>query len=331
MPQGILVFAEERGGSLRKPAVEAVSEARRLADRSGQKVTSLVVGEAVAALAPQLGQVGADRVLVAESPMLRSYSAEAYATVFSRAVEREDPRIILLAGTILGRDLAPRVAVRVGAGLAPDCIGLEMDETRGMICRRPVYAGKAHCWIAFREGARQMASLRPNVFPPLSPDMARSAEVVPLDPHLADENLTTEVVEFVTGSGGERVELTEADIIVSGGRGMGGPEPYVILEALADVLGAAVGASRAAVDAGWREHRYQVGQTGKVVSPNLYIACGISGAIQHLAGMGSSKVIVAINKDPEANILKVANYAIVGDLFKIVPLLTREFKKLLAE
>ncbi len=325
----VMVFAEQRGGRLRRVALESVSAGRRVADQLGVELCAVLVGREVESLSDQLGQYGADRVCVAEGEELAEYTTSAYSHVLTSLAKEREPAVLLLGGTSLGRDLAPRVAARLQTGLAADCIAFEVEE--GLLVEtRPVYAGKAQCVVSCTTRRPQMATLRPNVHPLAEPDPARRVEVVRVGYPVPEYSLGTKVLEVVRSTSA-RVDLSEARVVVSGGRGMKGPENFKLLEELADVLGAAVGASRAAVDAGWREHQDQVGQTGNVVTPDLYIACGISGAVQHLAGMGSSKIVVAINKDPEANILKVADYGIVGDLFTVVPILTREFKELLAE
>jgi electron transfer flavoprotein alpha subunit len=246
----------------------------------------------------------------------------------NKLIKKGEPRAVLLGNTAVGKDLAPRLAQRLGVGMASDCVGMEADAAHFLSFRRPIYGGKAFVEVS-SDAAPVLATIRPNTFPVAAPDASRSPEVVNETADIDAADLRA-VVKDIAIAVSARPELIEADIIISGGRGMKGPENYKILEECADVIGAAVGASRAAVDAGWIEQKFQVGQTGKTVSPTLYIACGISGAIQHLAGMGSSKVIVAINKDPEANIFTLADYGIVGDLFEIVPLLTEEFKKLTA-
>jgi electron transfer flavoprotein alpha subunit len=316
----IITYAEHRDGRLRRPSLETLSEARRLAEPLGASVETIVVGSAVAGLAEELGHHGADTVHVCEHGELASYATEPHARAVAGLVADRKPEVVLIPFTALGRDLAPRVAARLGAGLASDCVGLAIKDGR-LEARRPMYAGKAYATVRFESGP-QLATLRPNVFPLGAPDRSRKAEVVA---HTPDPNARGHVVATHAAAAG-KVELTEAQIIVSGGRGLKGPENFPLVQALADALGAAVGASRAVVDAGWVDHQLQVGQTGKTVSPALYVACGISGAIQHLAGMSSSKVIVAINKDPDAPIFKVANYGIVGDVFEILPKLTEAAK-----
>jgi electron transfer flavoprotein alpha subunit len=317
----ILTLAEHREGALRRSALEAVSEARRLADAVSGTVESVLIGPGAAPLAPELGAHGASRVHLFEQPELASYATEPYARALAQVVASVKPWAVLVPFTAMGRDLAPRVAARVGAGLVSDCVALSVKDGR-LEARRPMYAGKALATVRW-EGEPQMATLRPNVFAVGARDAARQAEVVTAS---VDAAARARVKEIHASAGG-KVELTEAQVIVSGGRGLKGPENFHLVEGLAGALGAAVGASRAVVDAGWVDHQYQVGQTGKTVSPNLYVAAGISGAIQHLAGMSSSKIIVAINKDPDAPIFKVANYGLVGDVFELLPRLTAAAKE----
>jgi electron transfer flavoprotein alpha subunit len=318
---GILVYIEERQGVVKKGSLEALSAGRKLANELGVPLVALSVGCAD----PKLGELGADKVLVAKSEALSSYSAAGYAAMLAQAAAQVKPRIILGSGTALGRDFLPRAAAKLKVGLAQDCT--EMKIVGGELeCVRPIYAGKALATVRLTR-VPAMVTLRPNVFTLGEPIPGRCAEVVDFAPQLDPASIKAKVVS-VEASAGQKVELTEANIIVSGGRGVKGPENFPIIQALADALGGAMGASRAAVDAGWIDHQHQVGQTGKTVSPTLYIACGISGAIQHLAGMSSSKYVVAINKDPEAPIFKLADYGIVGDLFQIVPALTEQVKKL---
>jgi electron transfer flavoprotein alpha subunit len=317
----ILTLAEHREGALRRSALEAVSEARRLADAVSGTVESVLIGPGAGPLAAELGAHGASRVHLFEQPEVASYATEPYARALAQVIAAVKPWAVLVPFTSLGRDLAPRVAARVGAGLVSDCVALSVKDGR-LEARRPMYAGKAFATVRW-EGEPQMATLRPNVFALGARDAARQAEVVSAS---VDATARARVKEVHASAGG-KVELTEAQVIVSGGRGLKGPENFHLVESLAGALGAAVGASRAVVDAGWVDHQYQVGQTGKTVSPNLYVAAGISGAIQHLAGMSSSKIIVAINKDPDAPIFKVANYGLVGDLFELLPKLTAAAKE----
>jgi len=326
MPQGVMTIAEQRDGQIRKISYEIVSEGRRLADVLGQNVTTLLLGSNIKDKAASLGHYGADKILVADDPRLETYTTDAYTAVIAELVKANDPAILLLGASVQGKDLAARLSARLGVGTAQDCTAFSIEDGN-LVAIRPIYAGKAYAKVTFNDSWPQMAAARPNVMAMNEPDTSRAAEVVDAPVSLDDNLLKTKVVDVAKDESG-KVDLTEAEKIVSGGRGMKGPEHYEILEALADAIGASVGASRSAVDAGWRPHTDQVGQTGKVVSPNLYIACGISGAIQHLAGMSTSKVIVAINKDPDAPIFQRADYGVVEDLFKLVPALTEEAKKL---
>jgi electron transfer flavoprotein alpha subunit len=326
MAQGVMVIAEQRDGELRKISYEVVSEGKRLADKLGQKVTAVLLGANVKDKASKLGHYGADKVIVADDPRLQQYSADAYVPMAADIVKANDPAILILGASVQGKDFAARLAARLGVGMAQDCTAFSV-EGGNLVATRPVYAGKAYAKVTFSENRPHMATARPNVMAMNQPDTSKSAEIVNTTCNLDPASLKTKVLDMIKDAGG-RVDLTEADKIVSGGRGMKGPEGYKILEELADLIGASVGASRSAVDSGWRPHSDQVGQTGKVVSPNLYIACGISGAIQHLAGMSTSKVIVAINKDPDAPIFQRADYGVVDDLFKVVPALTKAIKNL---
>lgn len=320
MAQGILIFAEQVDGSFRKVAYEAVSEGRRLADTLGETVTAVVLGSGVDGIAGDLGKYGADKILVGDDPALADYTTDAYTNVLFDIVKGNGPRILLLGASSQGKDLSARLAARLRVGLAMDCIALKLDG-ENLIATRPVYGGKVLAEVTL-EGIPQMIAIRPNVMEIV--EVTKAGDVEKVDVNSGE--VKTRVVEKRLEAA-SKVDLTEADVIVSGGRGMGGPD-FSVLEELAEVLGGTIGASRSVVDEGWRPHSDQVGQTGKVVSPNLYIACGISGAIQHLAGMGSSKYVVAINKDPEAPIFKKADYGIVEDLFDAVPAITAGLKKL---
>jgi electron transfer flavoprotein alpha subunit len=327
MAQGIWIIAEQREGELRKISFELTSEARRLADQLSQSVTAILLGSNIKQKAPELGKYGADKVIVADDSRLATYTTDAYVSVIAQLAQSGEPAIILLGASVQGKDLSGRLAARLGVGMVQDCVAFSL-ENGNLVAKRPIYAGKAYATVTFKDSVPQIATARPNVLELNEPDGSKSAEVVDAEFNLDDSQLKTKVVEIIQEEGA-KVDLTEAERIVSGGRGMKGPENYNILEELADIIDATVGASRSAVDSGWRPHSDQVGQTGKVVSPNLYIACGISGAIQHLAGMSTSKCIVAINKDPEAPIFQKADYGIVGDLFEVVPALSEEIKKIL--
>ena len=318
-----MIVAEQRDGALRKISLELASTARKLADQTGDEVSAILLGSGIEGLAAELGKYGVDKVFVGDNAAMEPYITEAHAAVVAKVVKENDPAILLLGASVQGKDLSARVAAKLATGLATDCTDVKLDGGQ-FVAIRPMYAGK--CFGEIVTGSTPaMASLRPNVFP--AAENAKAGAVVKVDAAVdAQKSKVLEVQKDTSG----KVDLTEANVIVSGGRGMKGPEGYAILEELADVLKGTVGASRAAVDAGWRPQKDQVGQTGKVVSPNLYIACGISGAIQHLAGMSSSKCIVAINKDAEAPIFTKADYGVVDDLFKVVPELTAVCKKLVA-
>jgi electron transfer flavoprotein alpha subunit len=321
----ILAFAEHRDEKFKKSSLETLRAARGIADRLGLSCVALVVGHGVEAIAAQLGGYGAQRVIAVDQPDLSTHSSTALAKVVATVAQQEGATALFFPASSLGKDIAPRVAVKLEAGLASDCIALAV-EAGNIVATRPVYAGKALLDVTIRTSIK-IFTLRPNVFS-TTPGGERAA-VEKRNIGLAPEDFSARVTGMRLGSG--RPDVTEADVIVSGGRGMKGPEHFVLIEALADVLGGAVGASRAAVDAGWRPHGEQVGQTGKTVSPMLYIACGISGAVQHLAGMSSSRYIVAINKDKEAPIFQVADYGLAGDVFEILPALTQQLKAALGK
>jgi len=326
MSGNVLFFGEQRGGTLRNVAREAAVAGRALADRLGVELEGVVVGGGgLEGPAGELAGCGADRIYLFEGAHLEKYSGSGYAACLEAAVREHDPAIVLIGASAMGKDLAPRLAGRLDVGLASDCTGVDL-EGETLIATRPVYAGKALVRVRLN-GRPAVAALRPKAFPAPDARADRAGEIVRVDPPVGEADLADRVVDVVSEAGG-RVDLTEADIIVSGGRGLKSAENFRVIEELAEALGGVVGASRAVVDAGWRSHNDQVGQTGKVVNPTLYIACGISGAIQHLAGMRSSRTIVAINKDPEAPIFKVADYGVVGDLFEVVPRLTEEVRKI---
>jgi electron transfer flavoprotein alpha subunit len=329
MAKGIWVFAEVKDSNIRKITFELLSQGRKMSGKLGEELVAVLLGSGVEKLTDRLAEY-ADKVFWVDDPALAQYTTDGYASVLANLLKEHQPSIFLCGATVTGKDLSPRLASRLQTGLATDCTGLSIGEDGVMVAKRPVYAGKAFIEVTYPAGRPQMASVRPNVLEMGPPDASKKGSIIKVDARIDPASLRTTVLEVVK-SAAAKVDLTEAEIIVSGGRGMKGPENFKILEELADVIKATVGASRAAVDSGWRDHGDQVGQTGKVVTPNLYIACGISGAIQHLAGMGSSKVIVAINKDPDAPIFQKADYGIVEDLFKVVPVLKEEFKKLLSE
>ncbi len=321
----LLVFAEQRENKFKKSSYEAVRAARTLADQLQAQCVAVVIGQGVAGSAGELGTYGAHRVIALEHPLLGRHSNTAFAKVIAETATQEQASIVLMSASQMGRDLAPRVAVKLKAGLAADCIALTVQNGE-VITTRPVYAGKAQTDVQVKTTTK-VFTVRPNVFTATA--SGSSVQVEQRQASVTEQDCASVVTSTKVVSG--RPDVTEADIIVSGGRGMKGPEHFTLIETLADVLGAGVGASRAVVDAGWRPHDEQVGQTGKTVSPTLYIACGISGAVQHLAGMSSSKFIVAINKDKDAPIFQVADYGIVGDVFDVLPALTTQLKAALGK
>ena len=319
MAQKILAIAEQSEGAFRKVTYESLSEGRRIADQMGCELAVLVLGNNIEGISKELAQFGADRIILAQDPSLAEYLPDAYGNVIADATNKETPDVVILGASTQGKDIAARLSARLNASLAMDCVSVRF-ENNDLTATRFMYGGKILADVVL-EGKPRILAIRPNALMIAKTEKAGSIEKI-------EVNIGSTQVKFIekhleTG----KVELTEADIVISGGRGMGGPD-FSILEELAKLLNGAVGASRSAVDEGWRSTSDQVGQTGKVVSPNLYIACGISGAIQHLAGMSSSKIIVAINKDAEAPIFSKADYGVEGDLFEIIPLISEEIRKL---
>lgn len=313
-----LVLAEAREGALRNVSFEAIAAAKQLTD----DVTAVVIGDNVKALATELGEYGAARVLVIEDERLKHYTPDGYGQVLRQVIDQEGPDMIVLGHTALGKDIAPKLAARLDAGLISDVVSIE-GSGRDAEFVRPIYSGKAFEKVKFKDSV-MFFTIRPNNIDSLPRQAGADVSVETPAVELKDlAMIVKEVVRKATG----KVDLAEAKVIVAGGRGVKSEDGFKPLEELAELLGGAVGASRGACDADYCDYALQIGQTGKVVTPDLYIACGISGAIQHLAGMSNAKVIVAINKDPEANIFSVADYGIVGDLFDVVPLLTEEFRK----
>ncbi|HEC22106.1 MAG TPA: electron transfer flavoprotein subunit alpha/FixB family protein [Chloroflexi bacterium] len=325
---GVWVWVEQHDGQAASVSWEAVGLARTLADGLGEPVTALVFGMNAAALAQEAIQRGADNALVCEDETLAAFRLEPYASLLSGLAQERQPDVILAGATTRGSDIMGAAAVDLKAGLIAGAVGAELSDGR-IVATVPVYSGKLMSKVTIPEGSPQMLTIRNRAFAALEPDAGRSGEVETVAPVLPEDEIMSKVVGFEAAEG--EISLTDAAIIVSGGRGVGGPEGFEPLQELCDVLGAALGASRAAVDAGWISYEHQVGQTGKTVSPDLYIACGISGAVQHQAGMRTSKVIVAINKDPEAPIFKLAHYGVVDDLFKVVPALTQAFRERLGK
>lgn len=322
MAKKVLVLGEVRGNELRNVSFEAIAAAKEIAN--GGEVVGVILGENVTDLGKEMISYGADRVVVVNNEKLKNYTPDGFGQALRQVIDSENPDAVIMGHTSIGKDLAPKIAAKLDAGVISDAIAVEVNGD-DVIFTRPIYSGKAFEKQKSKEGIL-IATVRPNNIKALEKDESRSGDVSQLDVEIKDlRTIVKEVVRKATTG----VDLTEANIIVSGGRGVKSADGFKVLQELADVLGAAVGASRGACDAGYCDYSLQIGQTGKVVTPDLYIACGISGAIQHLAGMSNSKVIVAINKDPEANIFSVADYGIVGDLFEVVPLLTEEFKKIL--
>jgi electron transfer flavoprotein alpha subunit len=321
----VFVWVEQFEGQTTPASWEAVGVARRLADELGGGVTACIFGgEGLEELAEEAISYGADIALLAEDETLENFRVEPQAALLAQAVQEAEPDVVLIGATFRGRELGPALAVALDSGCIADCTALTLEDGQ-LTATRPIYAGKLLSKCVIPDKRPQIFTTRPRAFPKPEPDTSRSGKVQRVEPALAENEIATQVTGFRQTEGG--VSLADASIIVSGGRGVGGPEGFEPMRELAQTLGAAVGASRAAVDAGWIPYALQVGQTGKTVSPDLYVAAGISGAIQHQAGMRTSKVIVAINKDPEAPIFKLAHYGIVGDLFKVAPALTAALKE----
>lgn len=318
MSNNVMVFAGYTGAGFKKSAFEAVSEGRRLANRLNGVLTAVVIGSGTKETALELARYGADRILTCDHPALEDFDPDRYTAILTDIVKQYPPAILLLGSSYNDKNMAARLAARLDTGAATECLEFALDGDR-LVATRPLYGGKLMAQVTL-EGTPQIACIRSNVFP-IAEDM-KAAEQVMIEPNLAEPK--TRVVEKKLKNS-DKVELTEADVVISGGRGMGSSD-FSLLEKLAELLGGAVGASRTAVDEGWRPYPDQVGQTGKVVSPKLYVACGISGAMQHLAGMSSSECIVGINRDPDAPIFNYADYCVVDDLFKVLPALIEELK-----
>lgn len=316
---GVWTFAEQRDGKLTRVARQLVGKARQLADILGVRVETVLLGHNITDLAQELIQCGADNVYLIDHPLLENYQTDLYTkAIYDLTIEKK-PEVFIFGATHMGRDLAPRLAQRITTGLTADCTELTIDEVERLLLQtRPAFGGNIMATITCKNHRPQMATVRPGVFREPEKDPTRKGNVINITPEISESNILTHLVKFLKLEK-KIVKLEEAEVIVSGGRGLKKPENFSLIQELADLLGGEVGASRAAVDAGWISKDHQVGQTGKTVSPKLYIACGISGAIQHRAGMQTSETIVAINKDPEAPIFKIADIGIVGDLFKVVP------------
>ena len=332
LTKDLWVFIEtEPNGSAKNVGLELLAAGRGLADKQGGALIGVVIGSGADAAVKSATAYGADKIIVVDGKEYEHYTTDAYATAMYELVTKYGPTSILIGATNNGRDLGPRLSCRLKTGLTADCTSLAIDEESGNVAwTRPAFGGNLMATILCPDTRPQIGTVRPGVFKKCAPDEARTAEVIQENIHVAPEKIRTELLEVIKEAAGEIVDLEGAEIIVSGGRGVGGPEGFKPIQELAEVLGATVGASRAAVDSGWIGHSHQVGQTGRTVGPKIYIACGISGAIQHVAGMSSSKCIIAINKDETAPIFNVADYGVVGDIFEILPILTAEIKKLKA-
>ena len=324
MSKNLWVFMETDEGKAKNVGYELLNPGRAMADKLGETLVAVVMGENVRSVAQEAIAFGADQVLLVEGAEYRNYNTDAAAYAMTELIGRYDPAIVLYGATNNGRDLAPRVACALKTGLTADCTGLDVEDGL-LMSTRPTFGGNLMATIACPDTRPQMSTVRPGVFKKAPKDENRTGDIVEESIHIAPERIRVRLLERVKEVT-EAVNLEEAEVIVSGGRGMKGPEGFALIRELADVLGGTVGASRAAVDAGWIPHAHQVGQTGKTVAPRLYIACGISGAIQHLAGMTGSDTVIAINRDPEAPIFEAADYGIVGDVFEVIPALIQEIK-----
>jgi len=322
------VFIETDGNGMPKNVgLELLNPGRRIADAQGGKLVAVIIAGDCGKAADEVGRYGADEIIVLEGPEYKPYSPDAHAAALAYLIEKYAPLSVMIGATTDGRDLAPKVSCRVRTGLTADCTEIDIDEASGAIAwTRPTFGGNLMAVILCPDHVPQMGTVRPGVFKKPEQTDGKSG-IVRETFAFGQDRIRTRIIETILDAG-EAVDLEGAEIIVSGGRGAGGAEGFAMLRELADALGATLGASRAAVEEGWIGHAHQVGQTGKTVAPKLYFACGISGAVQHLAGMSSSDTIVAINKDPNAPIFGIANYAIEGDMFEIVPAITRELKKL---
>lgn len=326
MSRDIFVAIEQRGGTVQKVSVELLGEARRLAGQLKEAVVAVLMGSGIAGQAELLCQYGADRVLVIDHPVLEHYTTEPYAKAMTHVIRTYDPNIVLFGATSIGRDLAPRVAGRVHTGLTADCTSLEIEEETGLLLMtRPAFGGNIMATIVCKDCRPQMATVRPGVMPLPDKESSRTGVVEQVDAGLSPDDRNVEILE-IKHSEKKQTDITQSKILVSGGRGVGGPEGYAPLWELADVLGGEVSASRVGVDSGWIEKDRQVGQTGKTVRPSLYLACGISGAIQHQAGMENSEYIIAVNVDRESPMMKLADLGVEGDLTVIIPRLTQAIR-----
>ncbi|CAL84758.1 electron transfer flavoprotein subunit alpha/FixB family protein [Clostridium botulinum] len=326
--KGVWIFAEQREGKLQKVALELIGKGKELSKKLGVELTAVLLGYNIDDIPRQLIEYGADKVLYVNNPLLKNYTTDGYTKVINDLIEERKPEILLVGATYIGRDLAPRISSRLGTGLTADCTGLDIDDdTRNLLMTRPAFGGNLMATIICDSNRPQMSTVRPGVFQKLEKDANRDGSIENIKVNLKESDIKIKIKEIVKLAK-EIEDISEAKILVSGGRGLGSPEGFKLLRELADLMGGAISGSRAVVDSGWIDKAYQVGQTGKTVRPNLYIACGISGAIQHLAGMQDSDYIIAINKDESAPIMQVADLSIVGDYKKILPSMIDEIKKI---
>ncbi len=317
--KGVWVFAEQREGKLEKVSLELLGEGRRVADKLGVKLTALLLGDNIEGLANILASHGADEVLVADDKKLEHYTTDAYTKVICDLATERKPGILFVGATFIGRDLGPRIAARLSTGLTADCTSIDVEVENGdLLATRPAFGGNLMATIACPDHRPQMATVRPGVFEKVTVEDTSNVKIEKVEVKLSDADVRTTVLETIK-TAKDIIDIAESNIIVSGGRGVGSKENFALLEELAGILGGAVAGSRAAVEKGWIDNAYQVGQTGKTVKPTIYIACGISGAIQHVAGMQDADMIIAINKDETAPIFQVADYGIVGDISKVLP------------
>ena len=330
--RNVWVFIEVVRGKIKGVSLELLGQGRKMADDLGEKLVAIIPGNEIEDFAKMAIHYGADEAIVVDQKELKDYSTDGYTKAMCTLIKKYNPAVLLIGATNNGRDLGPRVSSRMQTGLTADCTELGVDsETRLVKWTRPAFGGNLMATILCPDHRPQIGTVRPGVFKKPEEDTGRKGEIIHETVEFGPDEIRTRIVEVITEAGGADVNLEEAEIIVSGGRGVGGPEGFEVLKELADEIGAQVGASRAAVDSGWISSLHQVGQTGKSVGPKIYIACGISGAIQHVAGMSSSDVIIAINKDPDAPIFNIADYGIVGDLFEIIPELTKRIRSSKAE
>ena len=324
--KGIIVFAEQREGAIENVVFELIGKGKELAGTLNEKVTAVLLGSNIESLTSKLIENGADRVLYVDAPELKNYDTEAYTQAFSKIVNDEKPEIVLIGATTIGRDLGPRVSGRVNTGLTADCTSLEIDDDRALLMTRPAFGGNLMATIICPDHRPQMSTVRPGVMKRIEPDASKKGEITEVKIAFDNSKCRVKILEIVK-EGVKKVDISEATILVSGGRGLGSSANFEKLEAIATELGGVTAASRAAIDAGWLGHERQVGQTGKTVRPSIYFAFGISGAIQHIAGMEESEYIIAVNKDKYAPIFSNADLGIVGDVNKIIPALIAELKK----